>query len=77
MLLANETVAQHLADAGAPTLFRVHEAPDPLKVEEFEEFIEPFGHSLGAAAERGAAAPLPEAGRRASAARPKSARSRC
>jgi ribonuclease R len=49
MLLANETVAQHLADAAAPSLFRVHEPPDPLKVEEFEEFIEPFGHSLGAA----------------------------
>ena len=50
MLLANETVAQHLADSQVPTLYRVHEPPDPLKVQEFEEFIEPFGHSLGAAA---------------------------
>jgi ribonuclease R len=49
MLLANETVAQHLAEALAPSLYRVHEAPDPLKVEEFEEFIAPFGHSLGVA----------------------------
>jgi ribonuclease R len=48
MLLANETVAQHIADAQAPSLYRVHEPPDPLKVEEFEEFIGPFGHSLGA-----------------------------
>jgi ribonuclease R len=47
MLLANETVAQHLADHGAPSLFRIHEAPDILKVEEFEEFISSLGHSLG------------------------------
>ncbi len=47
MLLANETVAQHLADHGTPSLFRIHEAPDVLKVEEFEEFITSLGHSLG------------------------------
>ena len=46
MLLANETVAQHLADHATPTLFRIHEAPDILKVEEFEEFISSLGHSL-------------------------------
>ena len=39
MLLANETVAQHLDEHGMPALYRVHEEPDPLKVEEFEEFI--------------------------------------
>ncbi|HEY8550991.1 MAG TPA: ribonuclease R [Vicinamibacterales bacterium] len=50
MLLANETVAQHLADARVPTLYRIHERPDPLKVEEFEEFISSFGYSLGAPA---------------------------
>jgi ribonuclease R len=46
MLLANETVAQHLSDHGTPTLFRIHEAPDVVKVEEFEEFISSLGHSL-------------------------------
>ncbi|MPZ21506.1 MAG: ribonuclease R [Luteitalea sp.] len=46
MLLANETVAEHLADQGAPTLFRVHEAPDPLKVEELEEFVSTLGYGL-------------------------------
>ena len=39
MLLANETVAQHLDEHDVPTLYRVHETPDPLKEEEFEEFI--------------------------------------
>jgi ribonuclease R len=49
MLVANETVAQHLDDHDVPTLYRIHEQPDPLKVEEFEEFIAPLGYGLGAA----------------------------
>jgi ribonuclease R len=48
MLLANETVAQHLDEHEVPSLFRIHEAPDPLKVAEFEEFIATLGHSLNA-----------------------------
>ncbi len=48
MLVANETVAQHLEDTSAPSLFRIHEEPDPLKVEEFEEFVATLGYSLHA-----------------------------
>jgi ribonuclease R len=48
MLVANETIAQHLDDQGVPSLFRIHEEPDPLKVDEFEEFVTPLGYSLGA-----------------------------
>ncbi len=48
MLVANETVAQHLDDHDVPTLYRIHEKPDPLKVEEFEEFISTLGYSLAA-----------------------------
>jgi ribonuclease R len=48
MLVANETVAQHLEDHGVPSLFRVHEEPDPLKVEQFEEFVTTLGYSLAA-----------------------------
>ena len=33
MLLANETVAGHLEDQGMPALYRIHETPDPLKVD--------------------------------------------
>jgi len=47
MLLANETVAAHLVAHGVPALHRVHEAPDPKKVEDFEEFITTLGYSLG------------------------------
>ena len=48
MLLANETVASHLENAGMPALYRIHEPPDPLKVLQFEEFISGFGFTLGA-----------------------------
>ena len=51
MLLANETVAQHLDEHDVPTLYRIHERPDPLKVEEFEQFISTLGYSLGVDAE--------------------------
>jgi ribonuclease R len=46
MLLANETVAEHLDRNDVPTLYRIHEQPDPLKVAEFEEFISTLGYSL-------------------------------
>jgi ribonuclease R len=48
MLLANETVAQFIDEQSSPGLYRVHEEPDLLKVEQFEEFISGFGYSLGA-----------------------------
>ena len=48
MLVANETVAQHLHEHDVPTLYRIHEHPDPMKVEEFEEFVGTLGYSLGA-----------------------------
>jgi ribonuclease R len=48
MLLANETVARHLETTRMPGLYRIHESPDPLKVEEFEAFISTLGFSLAA-----------------------------
>src|SRR5439155_9850515 len=48
MPLANQTVASHLEAQGAPALYRVHEDPDILKVEKFEEFVSGFGYSLAA-----------------------------
>ncbi len=48
MLVANETVAQHLDDTDTPTLYRVHEDPDPLKVAQFEEFVSTLGYTLNA-----------------------------
>jgi len=51
MLLANETVAAHLEKREAPALFRVHEDPDPAKVELFEEFIGTLGYALSGSGE--------------------------
>ena len=48
MLLANETVATFVEGRGMPCVYRIHEEPDVLKVEEFEEFISGFGYSLAA-----------------------------
>ncbi len=48
MLLANETVASWIESQGAPSLYRIHEEPDVLKVAKFEEFISGFGYSLAA-----------------------------
>ena len=50
MLVANETVAAELDGNDIPTLYRVHEEPDPLKVEEFEGFVTSLGYSLAAGA---------------------------
>jgi len=47
MLAANEAVAGHLESAGIPTLFRIHERPEPKRVLEFEEIAAHFGYSLG------------------------------
>ncbi|HWK09150.1 MAG TPA: ribonuclease R, partial [Vicinamibacterales bacterium] len=50
MLIANETVAAYLDEQEVPALYRIHEEPDPMKVEEFEEFVSTLGYSLAAPA---------------------------
>ena len=47
MLSANEAVASHLEQAGVPSIFRIHEKPNPKRVLEFEEIASHFGYSLG------------------------------
>ena len=43
MILANEQVAGHLADNKVPTLYRVHERPDPQSVEKLLDKLESLG----------------------------------
>lgn len=43
MLAANEAVAAFLAEHRIPCIYRVHEPPDPVKLNEFKEFVRPFG----------------------------------
>jgi ribonuclease R len=47
MLAANEAVAAHLEDGGNPSIYRIHEKPDPKRVMDFEEVAAHFGYSLG------------------------------
>ena len=53
MLAANEAVASHLEALEVPSIYRIHERPDPKRVLEFEEIATHFGYSL-----RGGAAPV-------------------
>ena len=47
MLSANECVAHWLEAQGIPSIYRIHETPDPKRVVEFEETASQFGQSLG------------------------------
>src|SRR5438132_2262518 len=47
MLAANEAVARELRHLSIPTIYRVHEDPDPEKLGEYREFILSFGHKVG------------------------------
>jgi ribonuclease R len=47
MLAANECVATWLEDLGVPSLYRIHEKPEPRRVVQFEEIAASFGYSLG------------------------------
>jgi len=48
MLAANEAVAKRLHEAGVGALYRIHEQPDPEKVEEFKELVASLGYRLPA-----------------------------
>src|SRR5260221_3953150 len=48
MLAANEAVAERLDRAATPTLYRIHEQPDPERVEEFAELVSSVGDRLPA-----------------------------
>ncbi len=50
MLAANESVASYLENKDVPSLYRIHEKPDPKKVYEFETIAAAFGYSLGVGA---------------------------
>ncbi len=50
MLAANESVASYLESKNVPSLYRIHEKPDPKRVYEFESIAAAFGYSLGVGA---------------------------
>ena len=46
MLAANEAVAGRLVEAGVGALYRIHERPDPERVQEFVELVASFGYRV-------------------------------
>ena len=46
MLQANEAVAEYMCKRGFPTVYRVHENPDPEKLRVFAQFARPFGYRI-------------------------------
>lgn len=46
MLQANEAVAEYMCKRGFPTVYRVHENPDPEKLRMFAQFARPFGYRI-------------------------------
>ncbi len=51
MLAANEAVAERLSKAGVGALYRIHEAPDPERAQEFSELAASLGYRLNTSAE--------------------------
>jgi ribonuclease R len=47
MLAANEAVARELKKRATPTIYRVHENPDPEKLVEYREFVLSFDYRVG------------------------------
>jgi len=47
MLAANEAVARELKKRAIPTIYRVHENPDPEKLAEYREFVLSFDYRVG------------------------------
>jgi ribonuclease R len=52
MLAANESVASYLDNKKIASIYRIHEAPDPKRVMDFENIAATFGYSLGIGALR-------------------------
>ena len=48
MLQANEAVAEFMCKREHPTVYRVHENPDPDKLRAFAQFARPFGYRIDA-----------------------------
>jgi ribonuclease R len=51
MLAANEAVAERLSKAGVGALYRIHEAPDPERAQEFSELAASLGYRLNSGAQ--------------------------
>lgn len=54
MLAANETVAQHFYWLETPFIYRIHDLPDPDRIQKLSAFINNFGYYMKAVGRKGA-----------------------
>jgi len=47
MIAANEAVAEHIEDLGIPCIYRIHEEPDPMKLEGVLKVVRQFARTGG------------------------------
>lgn len=47
MIAANEAVAGHIEHLGVPCIYRIHEEPDPMKLEDVMNFVRQFSRTPG------------------------------
>ncbi|MBI5073596.1 MAG: ribonuclease R [Nitrospirae bacterium] len=47
MIAANEAVAEHIEALGVPCMYRIHEEPDPLKLEDVVNVVKQFSRTAG------------------------------
>jgi len=47
MIAANEAVAGHIEQLGVPCIYRIHEEPDPLKLEDVINVVKQFSRTAG------------------------------
>ena len=52
MLVANQVVAEKFCKLKVPFVYRIHETPDPDKIEQFNDFVAPFGMNLHSRSEK-------------------------
>jgi ribonuclease R len=47
MIAANEAVAEHIEGFGMPCIYRIHEEPDPMKLEDVVNVVKQFSRTAG------------------------------
>ncbi len=52
MLAANDAVAHALKNKTIPTIYRIHEDPDPERLQDFREFAKTYGYRVGDVSQR-------------------------
>ena len=58
MLLANRRVGEFIGKKGKPFVYRIHDNPDPEKLQTFSQFIKKFGYRIDTTSPKGISSTL-------------------